>query len=469
MLRLEDTDQAREVSGAREDILESLRWLGLQWEEGPDVGGPHAPYVQSQRRNLYDRAAAQLLEQGSAYRCFCTPERLAKMRAQQQQQKLPPRYDRHCRSLSSTEQQQLLEKKIPFVLRCAVPEEGSVEIKDAIHGDVQFLFSDIDDFVIVKSDGFPTYHFANVIDDHDMEITHVIRGEEWLPSTPKHVVLYQALGWTPPVFAHLSVFLSPHGGKMSKREGATAVTAYRAAGYLPEALVNFMALLGWNPKTTEEFFTLTELVERFALQSVNVANPVFDITKLNWMQKHYLRLLSLADGRRRLQELIPRATKEDGVTITAFLDFLTSATEEQQQRWWRWFTERSTTLRDIAHAVTIREAPTYAPSLLIWKKSDAPTTTATRKILQELETFLATIAPEDFRSEVLEQRLLSWIATTTWGNGDVLWPLRVALSGQEKSPPPFELAEILGKEETARRLHHAQKILNEEIGNAIKA
>ncbi len=291
VLRIEDTDRTRYVEGAVENLIRTLKWTGITYDEGPDIGGPLGPYIQSERLDLYRKHARQLIEKGHAYYCFCSPERLEKMRAEQIARKEPPRYDGTCRRLSPEEVQEKLKAGIPHVVRLKMPRRGETTFQDIIRGKVTFQNALIDDQILLKSDGYPTYHLANVIDDHYMQITHVIRGEEWLPSVPKHIQIYRAFGWDVPQMAHLPLLLNPDRTKLSKRQGDVAVEDYIAKGYLPEALINFVALLGWNPGTEEEFFTLDELIERFSLERVNKAGAVFDIQKLNWMNGVYIRQL----------------------------------------------------------------------------------------------------------------------------------------------------------------------------------
>lgn len=291
ILRIEDTDQTRYVEGATEKLIESLKWAGLTYDEGPDAGGDYGPYVQSQRLRLYREHAERLLESGDAYYCFCTPERLEKMREEQIAAGQQPMYDGTCRRLRPSEVQEKIAAGIPHVIRLKMPREGETVVEDLVRGTVRFQNELVDDQILVKSDGYPTYHLANVVDDHLMKISHVIRGEEWLQSVPKHLQLYKAFSWEPPQMAHIPLLLNPDRSKLSKRQGDVSVEDYREKGYLPQALINFVALLGWNPGTDQEFFTLEELVEAFSIERVHKAGAVFDITKLNWMNGHYIRQL----------------------------------------------------------------------------------------------------------------------------------------------------------------------------------
>ncbi|HHE54163.1 MAG TPA: glutamate--tRNA ligase, partial [Caldithrix abyssi] len=288
VLRIEDTDRNRYVPGAVENLLETLQWAGLDYDEGPEKGGPYGPYFQSERMEIYSQHVQILLEKDAAYPCFCSEERLSAMREEQAQKNLPIMYDGHCRNIPK---EQALErmKNETHVIRLKVPRNGTTIVEDLIRGTVSFENNVIDDQILLKSDGYPTYHLANVVDDHLMKISHVIRGEEWLPSTPKHILLYQAFGWELPQFAHLPLLLNPDRTKLSKRQGDVAVEDYRAKGFLPQALVNFVALLGWNKGDDQEIFSLEELIEYFSLERVNKAGAVFDLKKLEWMNGHYIR------------------------------------------------------------------------------------------------------------------------------------------------------------------------------------
>ena len=292
MVRIEDTDQARKVEGAVDEILAALRWLGVQWDEGPDVGGSYAPYYQSQRLGRYHAAARMLVAAGKAYPCYCTPERLRQMRDEQTRSKRNIGYDRSCRSLTPEQRAHMENGGAPSVVRFAMPEDGTTSLDDIVRGRVSFENALVDDFVLLKSDGFPTYHLANVVDDHEMEISHVLRAEEWLSSAPRHMRLYEAFGWKPPLFAHLPIILAPDRSKLSKRHGATAVTEYREMGYLPQAMVNFLALLGWSLDDRTEVFSAAELIGAFSLERVSRSPAVFDADKLTWLNGHYIRNLS---------------------------------------------------------------------------------------------------------------------------------------------------------------------------------
>ena len=289
ILRIEDTDQARSTKNSEDAILDALKWLGLEWDEGPDCGGEYGPYRQSERLETHQAAVQRLLELGHAYRCFCTPERLDALRKEQIANKETPRYDGHCLSLSQEQIQEKMDRGEPYVIRMKVPAEGECVFLDELRGEVRIDWKQIDHQIIQKSDGFPTYHLANVVDDHAMQISHVIRGEEWISSTPKHVLLYQQLGWEPPVFAHLPLLRNPDKSKLSKRKNPTGIYYYRDAGFLPEAMLNYLGMMGYTLPDQREVFSLTELAESFEIKRMSLGGPIFDIAKLKWLNGRYLR------------------------------------------------------------------------------------------------------------------------------------------------------------------------------------
>ncbi|MBI2941329.1 MAG: glutamate--tRNA ligase, partial [Chloroflexi bacterium] len=307
VLRVEDTDRARLLPGAYEAILESLRWLGLDWDEGPEVGGPHAPYLQSERLPLYPQLAEDLIQRGAAYRCYCTPERLEALREQQRAARQPTGYDRHCRRLSGAERQRLAESRVPSVVRFAIPEAGKTSFVDLFRGEITFDNATLDDHVLLKSDGWPTYQWASVVDDHLMRITHVLRGEEWISSTPRHVLEYRAMGWELPRIGHFPLILGKDRTKLSKRHGATDVLTYRELGYLPEALFNFLVLLGWSKDDKTEILSCEEVIRSFDLGGVGVNPAIFDPDKLDWMNGYYIRQLDPDELARRVAPFLQRA------------------------------------------------------------------------------------------------------------------------------------------------------------------
>ncbi len=291
ILRIEDTDQTRAKSSSESMILSSLNWLGLKWDEGPDVGGPYGPYRQSERIGLYRQYADQLVESGHAYRCFCTPERLDAVRAKQKAEGLTTRYDGHCRALTPDIVQKHLAAGDKHVVRLKVPASGTVKFEDLLRGELEFDVERVDDQVLMKTDGFPTYHLANVVDDYLMKISHVIRAEEWISSTPKHALLYRAFGWELPVFCHLPLLRNADKSKISKRKNPVSLSYYKRAGILPQTLVNYLAMMGWSFGDDKEIFSLPEMIENFDLKKISLGGPVFDLAKLTWLNQHYIQAM----------------------------------------------------------------------------------------------------------------------------------------------------------------------------------
>lgn len=450
LLRIEDTDQGRLVADSIPKILESLYWAGIVPDEGVVLEnnvvsqkGSKGAYIQSERLPIYQKYAQDLLDAGQAYYCFCTSERLEQVRDFQQKNKLPTGYDGHCLKLSADEVKENLASGQTKVVRLKMPKDGESTFHDLIRGDVTFKNSLVDDQVLLKSDGFPTYHLAVVVDDHLMEITHVVRGDEWVSSTPKHIQLYKYFNWEIPQFAHLPLLLNPDKTKLSKRQGDVAVGDYIAKGYLPEALVNFVAFLGWNPGTEKELYTLDELVKDFSLEKVNKAGAVFNIEKLDWFNKEYIKQLSSL-------EFLQRATP--WLVQSGLLDELRIKNEElRMANIVTLEKERITTLAELPDTIKfIFELPDYQKELLVWRKGSLE---EVQKILPELKDFLSAIS--DWTKTSLEAKVGEWIKEKGYSTGSVLWPLRVSLSGQQNSPGPYEIAEVLGKEESLRRIEVA--------------
>jgi glutamyl-tRNA synthetase len=442
VLRIEDTDAARAVPNGTKRIIDALTWAGLPFDEGPDVGGACGPYIQSQRSNLYQEHARDLIKKKNAYYCFCTPERLHSVRAQQHANRQPPRYDGLCRTLSEQEVNERLHQKMPHVIRASLPHEGSVVVHDLIHGDVVYQYEELDDSVLVKSDGMPTYHLAVVVDDHLMNITHVMRSEEWLPSTPKHLFLYGAFGWEPPAFAHLPAVLSPKGGKLSKRDGAVSVVEYQRKGYLPEAIINYLALVGWNPKTDQELFSLDELVRAFSLEGVHRAGGVFDIHKLDFLNGKYIRSLTP-------EQLLAKAGEWGKRLQTTFPGRAARVVSLVQ--------DRMKTLDDLTRLSTfLLVLPEYHAELLIEKHS---TKERTKDILITWKDYYTTLESTRSDADAMKRDCLQFIRSRKWSNAESLWPLRVAVAGSEHSPDVFRICEIIGNQEVQNRIHRAiQKI-----------
>jgi glutamyl-tRNA synthetase len=456
ILRIEDTDQNRLVQGAEKNLLEVMRTMGVEFDEGYFLDGNEikergnfGPYLQSKRLDIYQQYAKQLITAEKAYYCFCTPERLDELKKEQMALKKPAMYDRHCYKLSAEEKQTKMENftaagKKP-VVRFLIPE-GKTVINDLIFGEISYEHKVLDDQVILKSDGFPTYHLAVVVDDHLMEISHVIRGNEWIPSTPKHILLYQAFGWQPTEFAHLPLILNTDKSKLSKRQGDVSVEDFLSKGYLPEALINFVAFLGWNPKTETEFFSLEQLIKDFEIKNINNSGAVLDINKLDWVNSHYIKQM---DNLTLAKKLIPY-WKDFGINAeTQKLDYLAEISGLEK--------ERLKKLSEIGERTGyFFKAPEYDPGLLVWKKS---TSEDAKQKLSELKELLSQINETEFTKENLEAEIKKFIQEKSYDNGSVLWPLRCALTGQEKSPGPFEvcatLAFGLGKQEVIIRLQTA--------------
>ncbi len=479
ILRIEDTDRTRYVAGAVENILRTLDWAGLKPDEGPYLAedgtvkerGDYGPYVQSARLDKYKQAAEELLKRRDetdapvAYRCFCSQEEIETLKAEREAagaQTVPGlvAHKYGCRGLSEEESSKRAAEG-PSVIRLRVPDRaGYVEIHDAIRGRVRFDYSAVDDQVLMKSDGYPTYHLANVVDDHEMRITHVIRGEEWLPSAPKHVLIYRAFGWTPPVFAHLPLLLNPDRSKLSKRQGDVAAEDYRRQGYLPEALINFIALLGWNPSGSQEKYSKQQLIREFNLEKINKAGAVFNREKLDWLNGEYLK--ELPDN--RLVALAIPFFEERGLlrtegTKVVIADSDEPVSMEMLNRALSLDKSRAKTLAALPEATEFffKERLSLQPAMIPWKKS---TPEVAKERLYGLRDYLATLDDHAFDDpKALEGRVIPFIAEKGWTNADSLWPLRVALTGREKSPSPFEVAWVLGKGKTLARVEDAINIL----------
>jgi glutamyl-tRNA synthetase len=447
LLRIEDTDQSRYIEGASEKIQESLLWAGLAWDN-------EEIWYQSERKETYKKYVDRLLEKKKAYYCFCSPERLAEMRRDQQRRGEAPRYDRECLHKSQEEKEKRLADGEKAVVRFLVPEEaGHIEFRDAIRGKISTKLELIDDQVILKSDGFPTYHLASVVDDHLSGVTHVIRGEEWLPSTPKHILLYQSFGWEVPIFSHLPLLLNPDRSKLSKRQGDVSVEDYMNKGYLPQALVNYVALLGWNPGagSTQEMFSLEELERVFSLGQINKAGAVFDIKRLDWMNGQYIKS---EDPEILFQLSLPfweqffegNGFKRDDFDAS-FLKRVFAIERERLQK-------LSDVGRDTAFFFSFSGVD---KEMLRFK--DANDENIQRNLSRSLEV-LKKIEENDWTRENLQQFLLTHCDDDK--RGEFFWPLRVALTGERQSPPPHEVAWVIGKEETLERIKNALNLFVEK-------
>lgn len=445
ILRIEDTDRNRFVVGAVEKLISTLNWVGFAYDEGPDAEGNYGPSMQSQRLDIYKKYADELLEKEKAYYCFCTPERLQELREEQQKQKLPQaKYDKHCLNLSADEIKMKLESGIPFVIRLNVPSAQKVIFDDVIRERVEFDTSNIDDQVLIKSDGYPTYHLANVVDDHLMKITHVIRGEEWLSSTPKHILLYEFFEWEKPVFAHLPLLLNPDRSKLSKRQGDVAVEDYQSKGYLKEALINFVALLGWNAGDDKEFYYINELIENFSLERVNKAGAVFDIQKLNWLNAEHLRAKS---GEQILVLLKDEIQKSKFKNQNYPDEYMLQVIEAMRDR-------VSFVTEFITHAPYFFEAPEEYEEEII-KKRWNDESSVLLKALAGIYSDLNNPGKEDY-----ENGLKSLVESKQIGVGKIIHPLRLAISGMGNGPGVYDIVNIIGRDETINRINKAIERLN---------
>lgn len=440
VLRIEDTDRNRYVEGAVENLIKALNWAGLNYDEGPEVGGNYGPYMQSQRLDIYKKYADELIEKGKAYYCFCSPERLKILKEEQEKQKLPQsKYDKHCLHLSKEEVEKNLSIGIPKVVRLNVEENQTIKFDDVIREHVEFESNNVDDQILIKGDGFPTYHLANVVDDHLMKITHVIRGEEWLSSTPKHVLLYDAFEWERPIFAHLPLLLNPDRSKLSKRQGDVAVEDYRDKGFLKEALINFVALLGWNAGDDKEFYYLDELIANFSLERVNKAGAVFDLQKLNWLNAEHLRKKSNEELLLLLKEEIKKSKFNNLKYSDSFLSLVIDAMKE-----------RVSFIKEFIDTCTyFYEAPTEYEQKSV-EKNWKPETPEHLSQLKEEFSSLINPTKEDF-----EHALTKASEDLNVGKGKLIHPLRLAVSGQSTGPGMFDLLFILGKDEVVKRIETA--------------
>jgi len=440
VLRIEDTDRQRSHPASERMIFEALHWLGLTWDEGPDVGGPHAPYRQSERSAIYRDHARELVARGAAYPCFCSRERLDALREEQRASKGQLGYDGHCRGLDPADAQRRVAAGEEHVIRLKMPTEGELEVADLLRGAVRFDAAQIDDQVLLKSDGFPTYHLANVVDDHLMGISHVIRAEEWLSSLPKHCQLYRAFGWEQPVFCHLPLLRNADLSKISKRKNPVSLNHYRRAGYLPEAMLNYLALMGWTMPDEREVFTLDEFVTNFELADIRLGGPVFDLAKLGWLNGRYIRELTTDGllGRLRsgvlsddyLLKVLPLAHER----IDVLEDFIGYA---------GFFF-----VGEVAYDESARAA------LVAKDRTPAETAKAFRELLED---HLDPIP--DWSAATVEAAMRAFCEKSGWTSKQLFMPVRVAVTGRAATPPLFETMAVLGKEVCRRRLRAATNLL----------
>ena len=443
ILRIEDTDVARKVEGAVEAIMDGLRWLGLDWDEGPEVGGNYGPYFQSERLELYQQAAEQLIKQEDAYYCYCSSQRLEEMRAEQVKRKQPPGYDRHCRDLSEPERAQKAADGIMPVVRFKTPLSGQTWYTDLIYGDVTFEYSTIDDFVLLKSDGYPVYHLANVVDDHAMEISHVIRAEEWISSTPRHLLLYQALELEPPLYVHHPMILGPDRAKLSKRHGAVSILDYREQGYLPETMFNFLSLIGWSLDDKTEIMSQQELVENFSLERIGKTGAIFNREKLDWMNGVYIRGLSPENFVQRSLPFLDKGLPAE-VKRPLSPDYLGQMLPLIQER-----AKTLTEVPDLVRFFFVDESD-YDANLLIGKNMTL------EQSLKVLEMSLDRLGKlQSFDIETLESLLRPLAVELGLKTGQLFGTLRVATTGRTAAPPLFQTMAVLGKEQCLRRIEAA--------------
>lgn len=443
IVRIEDTDVARKVDGAVGEILNSLRWLGMDWDEGPDVGGKYGPYYQSQRLELYQNAARQMVEQGDAYYCYCSPEKLAEMRSGQIQRKQPPGYNRHCRELTAKQRVKKDAEGIPPVIRFKTPLKGQTAFNDLIWGDLKFDNSTLDDFVMLKSDGYPTYHLGNIIDDHLMEISHIMRAEEWLSSTPRHILMYRAMGFDPPQYAHLPMILGPDHNKLSKRHGAVSIKEFYEQGYLPEAMVNFLALLGWSLDDKTEIISRQKLIDSFSLERINRSAAIFNRDKLNWMNGIYIRNLTADEFFKVAQPylMLDPLAGEAVITNENYIRDILPLVQE-----------RVRALAEVASLINyfFIEEPDYNSDILINKGMSLESTN------QALEASLLKLDQLTvFNVETLETLLRPLATELSLKTGQLFGTLRIATTGRTAAPPLFQTMAVLGKERCLKRINSA--------------
>jgi glutamyl-tRNA synthetase len=455
ILRIEDTDRARFVPSAEAEIIESLRWLGIEWDEGPDIGGPYGPYRQSERMEIYQEYARRLVNAGAAYPCFCSKERLARVRKEMQQRKRPPRYDGHCRRIPSEEAQARVAAGETHVIRFKTPQEGSTTAHDSLRGPIEVENASLDDYILLKSDGLPVYHLAVVIDDHLMEISHVVRTAEWLPTFPLHVLLYKAFNWEQPVWVHPSVFLNPSGkGKLSKRDSAGQKGGVKAIftldlremGYLPEAVVNWMALMGWAYDDRTEIFSMHELLEKFSLKSLNPSPAAVNYSKLDHFNGLYIRSLDSRDLAARIHPFFTKA----GIDVD--LGQLVEIAPIIQER-----------IRTLDEAVPMagfffRERVEPEPEALIGKKMSPQESIEalhqSHQMIQDLDSMAVPVVETALRALADDLGLKA---------GQLFGILRMAVTGQRVSPPLIESMEIIGKADVLERIEGAARLLEAEF------
>lgn len=444
ILRIEDTDRERYVDGAVDVIYDTLKMTGLKWDEGPDIGGPVGPYIQSERMGMFKDYALQLVESGHAYYCFCDKERLDELKKIQEASHIAPMYDRHCRNLSKEEVQEKLDAGIPYVIRQKMPLEGTTTFHDEVYGDITVDNSTLDDQILIKTDGMPTYNFANVVDDHTMGITHVVRGNEYLSSTPKYNLLYEAFGWDIPKYIHCSPVMKDPTTKLSKRNGDASFEDLLKKGYLKEAVVNFIALLGWAPKGEQEIFTLDELVQEFDISGISKAPAIFDPVKLKAINAEYIRRMTPEKFLEVITPYIRQSVKRDDIDIKVLASVLQPRTE---------------LFTDVPEQVDfIDKLPEYDTAMYCHKKMKTNKETsleALKAVLPVLENL------DEWNVETIHKALFDLVAELGVKNGWLLWPVRTAVSGKQFTPGgAVELCAVLGKEDSLARIKKGIELLS---------
>ena len=444
ILRIEDTDQERLVEGAVDIIYNTLKETGLTHDEGPDVGGPVGPYIQSERKDIYLEYAKKLVEKGEAYYCFCSKDRLDMLKENAEAFKRPFKYDKHCAHLSKEEIEENLAKGIPYVIRQNNPTTGTTTFVDVIYGKISVDNSELEDMILIKSDGLPTYNFANVVDDHLMGITHVVRGNEYLSSSPKYNRLYEAFEWDVPVYVHCPPIMKDQHNKLSKRNGDASFGDLLEKGYLKEAVLNYIALLGWNDGSNEEIFTLEELIKKFDYKDISKSPAIFDNAKLKWMNGEYIRKLSLDEFHELAMEQYKKVLHKD-------FDF-------------KFISEllhtRCELLNDIPEQIDfLEELPEYTTDLYVHKKMKSTVETSLEN-LEKVLPVLESIDEKDWTMDNIHDKVFELIKSLEIKNGQMLWPIRTALSGKSFTPGgAFEIAILIGKEESLKRMHKGIELL----------
>lgn len=445
ILRIEDTDQERFVEGATDIIYKTLEMAKMPHDEGPDVGGDYGPYIQSERKNDYIKYALELIEKGEAYYCFCTKERLDLLKTETSHETVV-KYDRHCLTLSKEEIEENLKNGVPYVIRQKI-RDGKTTFHDEVYGDITVDNSELEDQILIKSDGFPTYNFANVIDDHAMNITHVVRGAEYLSSTPKYNLLYEAFGWEIPTYVHLPAVMKDKHSKLSKRNGDASFQDLVAKGYLPDAIVNYIALLGWSPSVNQEIFTIDELINEFNIKGLSKSPAIFDIEKLTWMNGEYIKKMDFEDFYNWAEDELKSAVTRSDIDLKKVAGYVQT---------------RIGTSKDIAEMVSfIDKLPEYSTDLYVHKKMK----TTTEMCLENLKKVLPVIESIDntsWNNDTIYGKMVELIKEMGIKNGQMFWPVRTALSGEPTSPcGASELAELLGKEDTISRINKGIELLSE--------